>query len=134
MSSTQGELIRRIFEEAWSNEDYSVLDAITADTIKFHYHGTTMTTDLPSLPALIGRWRHAFPDLKMKVRHLVEEGDLVAVSLILTGTHSGEWRGMPASGRKVSVEEMMFFRFEGDALVEMWEVFDEAGLQAQVTV
>ena len=34
----------------------------------------------------------------------------------------------------ISVEEMMVFRFEGGLLVEMWEVFDEQGLHAQISL
>ena len=128
-----GELIRRIFEEAWSNGDFSILDEVVSDEIVFHYNGSTMTTDIQSLPSLVGQWRTAFPDLELAVRHLVEEGDVVAVSLTLTGTHRGDWWGIPPTGRAVSAEEMMFFRFEQGALVEMWEVFDELGLRKQLT-
>ena len=69
----------------------------------------------------------------MNVRHVIADGDLVAVNLTLTGTHLGEWAGHHASGARVSVEEMMVFRFEEGLLVEMWEVFDEQGLRRQVT-
>ena len=130
---TASQLIRRIFEEAWSRGDFSVLDEIGAGEIVFHYNGATMTTDTKALPSLVGKWRAAFPDLELKIRHLVEQGDVVAVSLTLTGTHHGDWWGIPPTGRNVSAEEMMFFRFDQGALVEMWEVFDELGLRQQLS-
>ena len=68
----------------------------------------------------------------MTIRHLVAQDDLVAVSLTFQGTHEGTWLGIPGSGRVVTVEEMMFFRFEEGILVEMWEVFDEKGLRDQI--
>ncbi len=64
---------------------------------------------------------------------MIAEGDLVAIRLTLTGTHLGEWAGVAPSKRKVSVAEMMFFRFEDGHLVEMWEVFDDQGLLRQIT-
>ena len=126
------DLIRRIFEEAWSRGDFSVLDEVESDEIVFHYNGSTMTTDIESLPFLVGQWRTAFPDLELTVRHVVEQDDIVAVSLTLTGTHRGDWWAIPPTDRAVSAEEMMFFRFEDGALVEMWEVFDELGLRNQL--
>ena len=58
---------------------------------------------------------------------------LVSVALTFHGTHLGAWAGIEPSGEVVAVEEMMFFRFEDGTLVEMWEVFDEKGLLAQIS-
>lgn len=127
-----GELVRRIFEEGWNRESFECLAGTTAPSIPFHYNGATITVTPGSLPSVVGEWRAAFPDLQMRIRHLISQDDLVAVSLSLRGTHRGEWQGLTATGVFVEVEEMMFFRFEDDLLVEMWEVFDEAGLRAQI--
>ena len=43
-----------------------------------------------------------------------------------------EWFGTPATGREVSVDEMMFFRFEDGLLVEMWEVDDQLTMRTQM--
>ena len=99
----------------------------------FHYNGRTITVTPDSLPRAVGEWRRAFPDLEMRIRHLIANDDLVAVALTLRGTQEGEWRGREATGRHVEVEETMFFRFRDGLLVEMWEVFDEAGLEAQLS-
>lgn len=126
------EFVRRAFEEGWNRSSFEFMDGRTAETIPFHYNGTTFETPGDSLPGLVARWRGGFPDLTMNIRHLVAQGDLVAVSLTLRGTHEGAWDGHEPSGATVAVEEMMFFRFDGGLLVEMWEVFDEQGLLAQI--
>ncbi len=125
-------LVRLIFEEGWNQQRFGYLADRTAPAIPFHYHGTTTHVVAESLPGLVQSWRDAFPDLEIVIRHLVTEDDLVAVSLVLRGTHEGPWWGVSPSGKRVEVEEMMFFRFEDDVLVEMWEVFDEHGLRAQI--
>ena len=126
------ELVRLIFEEGWNRQSFGYLEGRMAPMIPFHYNGHTMTVPGDSLPSFVSRWRAAFPDLRMTVRHLVAEDDLFAISLTMTGTHEGEWHGREASGAQIAVEETMFFRFEGDVLVEMWELFDEHGLHAQL--
>lgn len=85
-----------------------------------------------SLPGLVAMWRAAFPDLRMEIRHVIAQGDLVAVALTFRGSHLDEWAGHAASGSEVAVEEMMVFRFEQGLLAEMWEVFDQKGLDAQI--
>ncbi len=51
---------------------------------------------------------------------------------MFTGTHLGEWQGLPPTGQKIEVEEMMFFRFEKGKIVELWEVYDEASMIGQI--
>lgn len=128
-----GELVCRIFDECWNLMVYDCLAGTTADSMRFHYNGQTTTVTADSLPGLVQAWRDAFPDLEMRLRHLVVQDDLVAVSLTLHGTHRGTWLGITPTGRVVAVEEMMFFRFADGLLVEMWEVFDEQGLEHQLT-
>lgn len=130
---TNAEKVRRLFEDAWNASRFDRVAEDTAPVIIFHYNGATSETTPEDLPGLVGMWRSGFPDLHMDLRHVVEQGDLVAVSLTLRGTHDGPWRRLPASGSSVAVEEMMFFRFLDGVVVEMWEVFDEQGLLAQIT-
>ena len=42
------------------------------------------------------------------------------------------WQGVPASGNRVRVAEMMMFRFEGERIVELWEMFDDLALMEQI--
>ncbi len=126
------ELIRRVFEDGWNRQLFDYLEGRTAGEIRFHYNGHSMDIPGDSLPDFVARWRAAFPDLKMDIRHLIAQDDLVAVSLVLRATHRGEWHGVPPAGNSVEVEETMFFRFENDVLVEMWELFDEHTLWRQI--
>ena len=124
--------VRRLFEEGWNQESFAFLENTTSSEILFSYNGARTSVAPSSLPPLVAEWRSAFPDLTMNIRHLVAEDDLVAVSLTFRATHRGQWRGIEPSGAAVEVEEMMFFRFDGGLLVEMWEIFDELALQRQI--
>lgn len=126
-------LVRRIFEEGWNRQTFDYLEGRTATTIPFHYNGVSMEVAGDSLADLVVSWRQAFPDLLMEVRHLVADEDMVAVAVVMRATHRGEWWGFRPTGRPVEAEEMMFFRFEGSQLVEMWEVFDEHALRQQIS-
>jgi len=69
-------------------------------------------------------FREAFPDWQMELKEMVAEGDTVVVRFKCHGTHRGEWRGDAPTGKKMSVDEVFFFRFEGDHIRDMWALED----------
>ena len=75
----------------------------------------------------------AFPDLAMTVEDVVDGGDKVVARVRFTGTHEGEFMGMPATGRAVDVQVVDIMRFADDGLVhEHWGVFDAMGMMRQL--
>ena len=129
----EAELIRALFTDAWNTGDVSMLDASSlGDSVLFHYRGSSMPQRVEDLESLIAHWRSAFPDLRMELLDLIQEGDLVAARVRYSGTHEGTWFGIAPTGRSVEVDEMMFFRFESGRLVEAWEVDDQLTMRTQL--
>ena len=83
--------------------------------------------------AVLGMIREAFPDHDAAVVHMVAEGDLVATYKTFTGTHRGDFFGVPATGRRATIRVMDFVRYDDGAIAEHWNVVDVAGLMAQLT-
>ena len=59
---------------------------------------------------------NAFPDIQTKIEHIVAENDLVVVFLSFTGTHKGEFRGMPPTNKKGSIRSADLYRIENKKL------------------
>jgi steroid delta-isomerase-like uncharacterized protein len=76
----------------------------------------------------------AFPDLHATVEDLIEEDDKVAGRTTLTGTHRGDYMGNPATGRRVTYNEIFIFRFVGDRIAETWGVVDVFSQMKQLGV
>ncbi len=75
----------------------------------------------------------AFPDFAMVVDDIVDGGDKLVVRGRFTGTHEGEFMGMPATGRAVDVPLIDIMRVEDDGLIhEHWGVFDAMGMMRQL--
>ena len=74
----------------------------------------------------------AFPDLKVTINQLIAEGDLVAATMTTEGTQTGEFMGMPASGKKISMTEMHMVRVVDGKAVEHWGVADAMGMMQQL--
>jgi len=64
------------------------------------------------------RWmRQSFPDVQWKIEEMVAEGNVVAVRWTLSGTHKGEFWGMPATGKHFSTSVMNFYYFNNEGKV-----------------
>lgn len=75
----------------------------------------------------------AFPDLAMTVEDVVVGGDKLVARVRFTGTHDGDFMGMPPTGRAVDVQVIDIMRFADDGLVhEHWGVFDAMGMMQQL--
>ncbi len=70
-------------------------------------------------------FREAFPDVRMRVVELVAEGGTVVGHFRCSGTHRGEWLGLPPTNRRFEdVDEIYVFRVEHGKLVAAYGVED----------
>jgi len=107
---------------------------------EFVHPGFVDHSGFPCLPggsegvrAVLGAIRAGFPDHDAQVIQMVAEDDLVATYKTFTGTHTGDFFGIPATGRRATIRVMDFVRYRDGLVVEHWNVVDLAGLQAQLT-
>lgn len=113
MPDDRKRIVRRVVDEVIAGGDLAVVDELFTDRMARRAR----------------RWfapfRAAFPDVAMETVQLVGEGDTVVGRFRCSGTHLGDWDGQPATGRRFEgVDEVYFFRFEGDRIAEMWGLED----------
>ncbi|OEU96431.1 hypothetical protein AN216_20640 [Streptomyces oceani] len=76
--------------------------------------------------------RQGFPDMQAHIEDVFGSGDRVAMRLTFRGTHTGEFQGIPATGREVSYTSNEIYRVEDGVIAEEWICSDMAGLMAQL--
>jgi predicted ester cyclase len=74
----------------------------------------------------------AFPGLERTLEDLVAEGDKVVVRWSARGTHSGDFNGIPPTGKVASSSGITIFRVADGQIVEEWSESDMLGLLQQV--
>lgn len=89
---------------------------------------------LEGLKDIIRLMRTAFPDLNFSVQEQIAEGDKVASRFEWTGTHKGEFLGVPATGRPVRVWGMVIDRLEQGRIKDTRIIMDTLGLMTQLGV
>jgi predicted ester cyclase len=55
---------------------------------------------------------------------MIAEGDKVVTRNSVTGTHRGEYMGIPPTGKSVTYNEIFIFRFRNGRVAESWGVVD----------
>jgi steroid delta-isomerase-like uncharacterized protein len=63
----------------------------------------------------------ALPDLSATMEDLVISDDRVVGRFVYRGTHTGEFMGIPASGKPVEMRSIDIWRVEDDMFVEHWD-------------
>ena len=76
-------------------------------------------------------WR-AFPDIRIIFEDLIIEGNKVAGRYYLTGTHKGEFLGIPATDKQFKVNGMTIFSFSDEKVAERWNIVDIISLTGQL--
>lgn len=74
----------------------------------------------------------AFPDAQLEPATMVADDDHVVLAYSLSGTHQGDFNGIPPTGEKIDVRGVQIGRFENGQIVERWGATDELGIMQQI--
>ncbi len=126
---------RRFMEEVINKKNLDVADELIADDFIEHNPAPGFPDDKKGALEWFGMMFRAFPDMKVTVHDILAEGDRVAIHSTNSGTQKGEFMGVPATGKKVTVESLDIIRNDdqGRAL-EHWGVIDTAAMMMQLGV
>ena len=130
-SSEQVQATLNTFYRAFAGEPDLLDQVVTADW-----------QDIPLAPGqgagpegikpMILAFKQAIPDLAITVHDIIVDGGRVGVRAAMTGTHTGEWFGVPPTGRAFSITLHEFHRFEGGRITHTWHLEDWFGWLNQI--
>ncbi len=117
--------LARAYVHAINAADDAALDTVLARTfLSYAYDGVRSRTATKKYYESL---RNSFSDLQLQVHEnigVLAENDMVALRTIITGTHTGNYAGVTATGRQIQTSASHFFRVRDDQLVEQWQVLD----------
>jgi steroid delta-isomerase-like uncharacterized protein len=124
-------LTKRFFEGV-SAGDLSVIDEFVADDFVEHEEFPGISQDKAGVTQFFSMFRAAFPDFRMEPHEMVAEGDLLCVRSTTTGTHEGEFMGVPPTGKRIAVEGFDMIRLRDDQVTDHWGLLDAMALMQQL--
>ena len=89
---------------------------------------------LEGVKAFVPGFKKAFPDVQLEIAFQIAEGDKVLTRYTWSGTHQGEYSGVPATGKWVSWTAMVTFMIVDRKIREAWMNYDQLGLMQQLGV
>jgi len=127
-------IARRWVDEANKGSLGTFIELLAPD---FVYHGTG--TGVPPKPLTREELEQgsrmffaAFPDGRLTIEDTIAEGDRVVIRWTARATHKGEFEGLPATGKELTVTAIIIFRIADGKIVEMWAEIDMMSVMQQI--
>jgi predicted ester cyclase len=118
-------IIRKYVEEEDGGESDFIYEIVDPDFV-YHYPNEYDFRGLDRLKAAKIEYQKGFPDGKHEIVCQLAEDDLVATSYIMTGTHTGEYMGIPPTRKQFKLTLIDICRLKDGKIVEAWVEFDPA--------
>lgn len=117
--------------EAGNDVDAAIEEYVAEDFVE-HEALPGMDTTRETPRQMFTMMHAAFPDLGITIHDMVAEGDKVVARITFTGTHQGEFLGVPASGNGVAIDGIDIMQVRDGKVAAHWGVTDMAGAMAQM--
>ena len=133
MSTEQNKALVRRLEEVFNRGNISLVDELFApDFVEHEELPPGIPPGREAVKQLTTMFRSAFPDFKATIDDIVAEGDKVVIRQTWSGTHKGEFMGVPPTGKSVSFGVIDIVRIAGGKLVEHWGQMDMMSMMQQL--
>ena len=132
MAEQDKHLIRTFYEEVLNKGDLDRIPELCSEDIVDHESPPEMPQGIEGIKAFVSMFREAFPDLRVTVEDELAEGDRAAARSRWTGTHDGQFMGVPPSGNRIDIEAIDIIRIVDGKAAEHWGVTDNMELMQQI--
>lgn len=128
-------VIRELHELVWSQGDYRAIERLVAPRYSIHsdpgdpWDGQTL--DRQGYEQRVKYSRKGFPDLVFSLHEVVAAGDRVAVRWSAAGTHAGDLRELPATGKRLTFSGQTIYDLKDGQVAGHWQVVDRLGFIQQ---
>jgi predicted ester cyclase len=134
MGSDNATVVRRLFDEVVNAHDVGPLDSLVAPDVVDHQQVIFAQSE-EGIGAGLQMFFDGFPDFRTDLEQVVADGDQVAARFHLSGTNTGNYRGLPApTQRHAEWDAMALFRIAGGRIAEVWGVADRMGMLTQLGI
>jgi steroid delta-isomerase-like uncharacterized protein len=138
MSNANIAIARRFLDELWNERKFEVADEIFSEDFVTH----SISNEPPiwegkgpnSMKKHIEHWLLSVPDMRFIAHHLIADDQQVVIHWMATGTHKGDWMGIPATGKTLQLLGVTISRVEDGKITQNMTIVDSLGLLQQLEV
>ena len=126
------DLIQHFYDEVLSQGNVERIDEFVTDDVIDHEPFPGQPDGIEGVRQFAAMMSAAFSDLKATIGPSLESGDLASAHVTITGRHTGEFMGVPASDKEFEIESIDLIRVEDGKCAEHWGVTDNMALMQQI--
>jgi steroid delta-isomerase-like uncharacterized protein len=136
MSDGSKPIFRRYFDEVTNQGNLDLVDEIFAPDYAHHdpANPDEAIGGVGDVKFHLQALRGAFPDIAFHVEDMIEDGDTIVVRWSATCTQTGDYFGIPPTGKSAVITGMNTWRMAGGKAIEGWVNRDDLGLLQQLGV
>ena len=128
------QLVQRFNEEYINTGDPEVMAEFLTPRCRMYCNGVCEAVGLEGYAGMLAHFRTAFPDLEHRCDEIMSDGDLVAERFTTTGTHRGEFQGVPPTGKRVEFTGTTIFKLREGKIEEERTSLDLLALMSRLGV
>jgi steroid delta-isomerase-like uncharacterized protein len=132
MSTEQNKILIRKFEELINSRDLDIALTLFSPDFVDHTPAVGLPPGVEGVRAFFTMQFAAFPDGQITSQDIIAEGDKVVHRMSGTGTHHGEFLGIPPTGKRVTWSFIDIWRIADGKLAEHWVEADMTGMMRQL--
>ena len=132
MSIEANKNIVRRYQEIYNSNDLDTLNEVVTEDFLTPRMMPGMPPGLEGAKQIHQATLAGMPDWHTEIEELIAEGDKVVARITMTGTHTGEFFGFPATGNRISFTGIYIARIADGKIVEHWGEEDSLGLMQQL--
>lgn len=135
MSAANKNIVRRLYDEVWNERKVEVINEIISPSHALHapnISGSSIGPEAYKRNVLL--FLTGYPDLHWTIEDTIAENDKVVACWTISGTHKGDYMGIPATNKKVSVDGITIHHIAHGKIMDSYSNWDVLGMMQQLGV
>ncbi len=128
------DVVRRFVEQVQNNNDWDAYDELNDPEFVNLSAPPGVPADREGGKMFLQSFANGFPDARFAINDMVAEGDRVVTKKTFSGTHTGEFAGIPPTGNRVELTYVDILRLRDGRIVEHWLSMDQLTFMQQLGV
>jgi steroid delta-isomerase-like uncharacterized protein len=133
MSAENKAIVRRLYEEVWNKRKLEVVNELISPSHALqgpNIFGSSVGPE--AYKRQVSRFLEGYPDLRWTIENTIAEEDKVVACWTISGTHKGDFMGVPATNKKISVDGMTIHHIAGGKIMDSHSNWDTLGMMQQL--
>jgi steroid delta-isomerase-like uncharacterized protein len=129
-------ILREFMQNIWNEKNFANISKFLADEYTIHidnadpWEGNTLNQS--EFETRLNYTFNSFPDIYFDIKTAVSDGNLVAITWVMTGTNTGQIGDLPATNKKIEANGATIYHFVDGKICGHTQVYDRTTIMKQL--